>query len=138
LALAFIGVLGLVAGTLWFGRFCRGVPLLAGATVQFLAAAIVATLGAALLETPRLDWTAAAAAAVLWNTGAVSLAGMALYCFLLQSGSAARATANFYLVPGTTAIITWPLLGERLSALAIAGFAVAAIGCWLVNRQRLP
>ena len=30
LALAGVGVTGLVAGTLWFGRFCRGIPLLPG------------------------------------------------------------------------------------------------------------
>lgn len=135
LALAFVGVLGLVAGTLWFGRFCRGVPLLPGATVQFLSAATVAIAGAALLETPRLDWTTGAVTAVAWNTLAVSLGGMALYFFMLREGAAARVTANFYLVPGTTAIITWPLLGERLSPLAIAGFVVAALGCWLVSRR---
>jgi hypothetical protein len=45
LVLAFVGVLGLVAGTLYFGRFCRGVPLLPGATAQFLSAAAVASLG---------------------------------------------------------------------------------------------
>jgi drug/metabolite transporter (DMT)-like permease len=37
LVLAFVGVLGLVAGTLYFGRFCRSVPPLAGATAQFLS-----------------------------------------------------------------------------------------------------
>ncbi|MGH7043127.1 MAG: DMT family transporter [Acetobacteraceae bacterium] len=136
LAFASVGVLGLVAGTLWFGRFCRGVPLLAGATVQFISAAAVATLAAALLETPRLDWTASTVAAVAWNTLAVSLGGMGLYFFMLRRGAAARVTANFYLVPGTTALITWPLLGARLAPLAIAGFVVAAAGCWLVSRGR--
>ena len=41
------GVVGLCAGTLYFGRFCRGVPMLEGTTVQFLAAAaacVAATL----------------------------------------------------------------------------------------------
>jgi drug/metabolite transporter (DMT)-like permease len=136
LALAFVGVLGLVAGTLWFGRFCRGVPLLPSATVQFLSAAAVSVAGAAWLETPRLDWTPGAVAATVWNTLAVSLGGMAIYVFMLRKGAAARVTANFYLVPGTTAIITWLLLDERLSPLAIAGFVVAAIGCWLVSRRQ--
>lgn len=134
LALAFTGVVGLVAGTLWFGRFCRGVALLPGATAQFVSAAIVSVLGAWLLETPRLHWTAGAVAAVAWNTGAVSLGGMALYFLMLRDGAAARVTANFYLVPGTTALITWLFLGERISPLALAGFAVAGVGCALVSR----
>lgn len=134
MAFAFVGVLGFVTGTLWFGRFCRGVPLLPGVTVQFISAAVVSVIGAGLLETPRLHWTASAVAAVAWNTLAVSLGGMALYYWMLRRGAAARVTANFYLVPGTTAIITWLLLGDTLSPLAVAGFAVAGLGCGLVSR----
>ena len=133
--LAGIGVLGLVAGTIWFGRFCRSVPLLPGATAQFASAAIVGWMGVTLLETPQADWTWGAAAATAWNTGAVSLGGMALYFFMLSRGPAARTTANFYMVPGTVAILAWLILGERLSALAILGFAVAGLGCWLVAGQ---
>src|SRR5437588_296366 len=67
LVLAFAGVLALVCGTLYFGRFCRGVPLLPGATAQFLSAAAVSALGALLFESPRADWTNGAIAAIAWN-----------------------------------------------------------------------
>jgi drug/metabolite transporter (DMT)-like permease len=133
LVLAFIGVIGLVAGTLYFGRFCRGVPLLPSATAQFLSAALVSALGAWWLETPRADWTAIATAAVAWNTIMVSLGGMGLYFAMLARGTAARTTANFYLVPGTAAVLAWLFLNERLSPLAILGLVVASAGCWLVN-----
>ena len=139
LALAFIGVLGLVFGTLYFGRFCRGVPLLPGATAQFISAAAVSGLGAWLLETPRANWTDSAFMALGWNTLMTSLGGMALYSTMLARGTAARASANFYLVPGTAAFLAWLLLGERLSYLAIAGMAIASAGCWLVNAgKRAP
>jgi drug/metabolite transporter (DMT)-like permease len=133
LLLAFVGVISLVAGTVYFGRFCRGIPLLPGATAQFLAAAIVAALGAWLLETPRADFTPTAIAAVAWNTALVSLGGMGLYFAMLVRGTAARTTANFYLVPGTAAVLAWVLLGEQLNFLAILGLGVASMGCWLVN-----
>lgn len=136
LALAFIGVLGLVSGTLYFGRFCRGVPLLPGATAQFLAAAAVAGLGAWLIEAPHAIFSAPALAAVAWNTIMVSLGGMGLYFLMLTHGTAARTTANFYLVPGTAALLAWAFLGEGLSPLAVAGLIVASAGCWLVNVAR--
>jgi drug/metabolite transporter (DMT)-like permease len=136
LALAFVGVLGLVAGTLYFGRFCRGVPLLQGATAQFVSAAVVSALGAWLLETPRAEWTDTTVAAITWNTVMVSLGGMGLYFAMLARGSAARVSANFYLVPGTAALLAWILLGERLTVLAISGLLVASVGCWLVNATR--
>ena len=135
LVLAFVGVLGLVAGTLYFGRFCRGVPLLPGATAQFLSAAAVASLGTWLLEIPHADWTASAVAAIAWNTVMVSLGGMGLYFAMLVRGTVARASANFYLVPGTAALLGWLFLGESLSPLAIVGLITASVGCWLVSAR---
>jgi drug/metabolite transporter (DMT)-like permease len=133
LAVAFLGVLGLVSGTLYFGRFCRGVALLPGAFAQFAAAALVTGLAAWLLEVPRAEWNQAAVAALVWNTAATSLGGMALYSAMLVRGTAARTTANFYLVPGIAAVLAWLLLGERLGALALLGLVTASLGCWLVN-----
>jgi drug/metabolite transporter (DMT)-like permease len=129
------GVLGLCTGTLYFGRYCRGVPILDGITVQMLAATAVSLIATLALETPHAEWTEAAVLAVLWNAGAVSLGGMALYYLMLARGTAARATANFYLVPGIAALLAWALLGERLSALTLVGLAISSLGCWLVNRR---
>lgn len=128
------GVFGLVSGTLYFARFCRGVPLLEGAAVQFLAAA-AAALAALALENPHADWTPAAIIATGWNAVGVSLGSVGLYFLMLMRGSAARATANFYLVPGTAALMAWLFLGERLSALTVLGLAVSSVGCWLVRRR---
>jgi drug/metabolite transporter (DMT)-like permease len=135
LVLAFVGVLGLVAGTLYFGRFCRGVALLPGGTAQFLSAAAVASLGAWLFEAPHADWTESAIAAVAWNTIMVSLGGMDLYFAMLVRGTVASTSANFYLVPGTAALLGWLFLGEGLTPLAIVGLITASIGCWLVSAR---
>jgi drug/metabolite transporter (DMT)-like permease len=136
LLLTAAGVVGLCGGTLYFGRFCRGVPILEGTTVQFLAAASACVAATVLFETPHANWTQQTIAAVLWNAVAVSLGGMALYYLLLARGTVARATANFYLVPGTAALLAWLLLGEALSALTIMGLAVSSVGCWLVSSRR--
>ncbi|MEO8319014.1 MAG: DMT family transporter [Bradyrhizobium sp.] len=136
LVLAFVGVMGLVSGTLYFGRFCRGLPLLPGATVQFISAAVVSSLGAWLIETPQADWTSAAIAATAWGALMVSLGGMGLYSAMLVRGSVASTSANFYLVPGTVAVLAWLLLGEQPSPLAILGLIVASGGCWLVSTSK--
>jgi drug/metabolite transporter (DMT)-like permease len=135
LLLSGLGVLGLVGGTLYFARFCRGVPMLQGATVQFLAAAVAGLLAVLLFETPHGDWTGPAIAATAWNAIGVSLGSMVLYLLMLKRGSAARATANFYLVPGTAALLAWVLLGETLSLLTVLGLVVSSVGCWLLRRR---
>ena len=55
LLLTAFGVVGLCGGTLYFGRFCRGAPILEGTTVQLLAAAAACVAATALLETPHGD-----------------------------------------------------------------------------------
>ena len=135
LLLSGMGVVGLVGGTLYFARFCRGVPMLEGAMVQFLAAAVAGLLAMLLFETPHGDWAAPAIAAMAWNAIGVSLGSMVLYLLMLARGSAARATATFYLVPGTAALLAWALLGETLSPLTVLGLVVSSVGCWLVRRR---
>jgi drug/metabolite transporter (DMT)-like permease len=129
------GVLGLCAGTVYFGRFCRGVPILEGTAAQLVAAAAACIVATAVFETPHAAWTGWAIGAIAWNAGAVSLGGMALYYLMLKRGTAARATANFYLVPGTAAIMAWVLLDERLAPLTLVGLIVSSIGCWMVSRR---
>jgi len=135
LLLTAAGVVGLCSGTLYFGKFCRGVPIVEGATVQLVAAAVACVAATAVFEAPHADWTPGAVAAVLWNAAAVSLGGMGLYYLMLVRGTAARATANFYLVPGTAGLLAWALLGETLSPLTLVGLAVSSIGCWMVSRR---
>lgn len=136
LLLNVLGVFALCSGTLYFGRFCRGVPLLEGTTVQFIASAVACLAAMAVFETPHADWTAGAVASVAWNAAFVSLGGMVLYFVMLRRGTAARATANFYLMPGTAALMAWALLGELLAPLAVAGLAVSSVGCWLMSSRR--
>ena len=136
LLLTVLGVLSLCGGTLYFGRFCRGVPLLEGTTVQFLASAAACSVSMALFEAPHADWTPGTVAAVAWNAAFVSLGGMVLYFVMLRRGTAARATANFYLMPGTAALMAWALLGEALTPLTVLGLAVSSAGCWLMSSRR--
>lgn len=136
LLLTVLGVFSLVGGTLYFGRFCRGIPLLEGTTVQFLAAAAACLIGMVLFETPHADWTPPAIAAVAWNAAFVSLGGMVLYFVMLRRGTAARATANFYLMPGAAALMAWALLGESLAPTTVVGLAVSSVGCWLMGSRR--
>jgi drug/metabolite transporter (DMT)-like permease len=133
---AIAGVTTLAGGTLYFRRFCRDVPALPGAAAQFLASAIVCTGSAILLEPFWTDWNPGAFAGIAWNTIAVSMGGMALYFLMLARGTAARATVNFYLVPGVTSVLTWAILGERLTSVMVLGLAISSVGCWLVGRRK--
>lgn len=131
--LGFLGVVGLAGGTLYFGRWGRGVPLLPATAVQLASAAVLVLLAMLLFETPRATWSGEAVAAVAWNVVVVSIGGMTLYYLLLNRGAAGRVAANFYLVPGVVVLLGWWLLAETLTPLALGGLALASLGVWLTQ-----
>ena len=92
------GVVGLCSGTLYFGKFCRGVPILQGTAVQFSAAAAACVVSTAVFETPHGDWTAAAVAAVaVERRGGVAGRDGAV---LPDAGARHRGAGDGELLPG--------------------------------------
>jgi drug/metabolite transporter (DMT)-like permease len=134
IAAAFAGVLSMTFGTLWHARVARGLPLLATNATQMAASAVVCFVIMTLVETPRIEWTQPAMLAFGYLTVGVSLGGMGLYLLMLRHGAAGKVAANFYLTPGTAAVLAFLILGETLRIEALVGLALATAGVWLVQR----
>ncbi|MFZ4285374.1 DMT family transporter [Variovorax sp. HJSM1_2] len=126
-AVTLLGLLGLVAGTLYQKRFCAGMDLRSGAFVQMA----VATLAAAALAGPAegftVHWHGELLFAMLWLGLVNSIGAFSLLFVMVRRGQAGQVASLFYLIPGVSALMGFALLGERLSLLAVAGFAVSAI-----------
>lgn len=133
---ALLSVGAMVAGTLLFSRYARGVPAAQANAVQLLSGAVFCGVMMVLFEDVHVQWTAASLGTLAYLTVGVSLGGMGLYLYMLNSGTAGKVAANFYLTPGLTAIFGYVLLGESLSPLALCGFVLASAGIWLVNARR--
>ncbi len=133
MALGFVGVLGLVSGTIWFRLFCREVPALPGATAQFLAASAVGWVGMVLFERPEAD--------VDLEHGC--LGGVEYVCrvagrdgaLFLHAGAWAGSSDDGKFLPGAGDGGDPGLgaAGGELSVLAVMGFVVAGVGCWMVS-----
>jgi drug/metabolite transporter (DMT)-like permease len=124
--------LGLVAGTLILKRFAADIPAFESTAVQLVSGAICVLLLMLAFETPHWRWTWNFAAALAWNTLAMSIFGMAVYSLMLERYGAGRASSGFFIVPGASAIMALLLLGEHLTPLAIAGLAASTLGVALV------
>ena len=132
LALLGLSLLGLVAGTLILKRFAADIPAFESTAVQLVGGAICVLLLMLAFETPHWRWTWNFAAALAWNTLAMSIFGMAVYSLMLERYGAGRASSGFFIVPGASAIMALLLLGEHLTPLAVAGLAASTIGVALV------
>ena len=89
-----------------------------------------------LFETRHIDWTPELVLALLWLTLVLSLGAITLLYQLLRRGAAAQVTSLFFLVPPATALIAWPLFGERLGPVEILGMAVTVAGVAIASRSR--
>ena len=133
MALAVGALLGITIGTLYQKRFVAPCDFRTASVVQ-LAAALLVTLPLALLEPEAMKWNAGLLGAMAWSVLALTLGGSSLLYLLIQRGAAASVTSLMYLVPPCTALMAWLLFGEPITASAIAGTLITAVGVSLVVR----
>ncbi len=131
---ALAALLGITAGTLYQKRFCPRFDLRTGSVMQFLPSLVLTLLVASQTETMQIRWTGDFVFALGWLVLVLSIGAISLLNLLIRSGSAVNVASLFYLTPPTTALIAWAMFDEKLSALAIAGMAIAVSGVWLARK----
>ena len=132
-------LLGMTAGTLYQKRHCAGMDLRTGNVVQFGASAAATGLLALALEDVRdVAWTGEFAFALAWLVFVLSLGAISLLYLLIRRGAASRVASLFFLVPPCTALIAWPLFGERLGPVELLGMGLAVAGVALASRAPAP
>jgi drug/metabolite transporter (DMT)-like permease len=69
-----------------------------------------------------------------WLTLVLSVGTVSLLYLLIRRGAVSKIASLFFLIPPTTALLAWAMLGETLGLPALAGMVVAAVGVALVQR----
>ncbi|MDE2598806.1 MAG: DMT family transporter [Rhodocyclaceae bacterium] len=131
---AVLGLLGITAGTMYQKRFCPSFDWRSGAVAQFLPAAIVTGIVAAVTESMQVEWNGDFVFALCWLVLVVSIGAISLLNYLIRSGSAVNVASLFYLVPASTAVIAWLMFDETLSPLAIGGMGLSLWGVSLARK----
>lgn len=132
--LAFIGVVGSVAGTIVFKRFCGGIDLRMTTALQLLAAAIVVLPGALLSEgAPHAHWGVPIVASFIYVVLVMSIGAALLWLWLLHEGEASRVSAFYFLTPVFGLIIA-SFFGEPMTVRDLGGLIAIAIGIAIVQR----
>jgi drug/metabolite transporter (DMT)-like permease len=130
---AVLALVAITAGALWQKRRCPTFDWRTGLVVQFIPATLATALAAALTEPMQVRWTGEFIFALAWLVLVLSLGAVTLLNTLIRAGTAVDSASLFYLVPPVTALLAWALFDERLTALSLAGMALAAVGVWLAR-----
>jgi drug/metabolite transporter (DMT)-like permease len=130
---AVFALAGITVGTVYQKRFCSAMDLRTGNTIQFAAALIIAGGLSLAFESQQVIWSSAFVISLTWMTVAISVGALALLYFMIRHGAVARVASLFYLVPPVTALIAWPLFGERFSPLGLLGLLLTVFGVALAR-----
>jgi drug/metabolite transporter (DMT)-like permease len=127
-----IALAATTAGTLYQKRYVPAVHLTAGATIQYVAAAVALGPLAFLAESFGVEWTGELIGAFLWAVFVLSLGAVLLMLRLIREHAVSRITSLLYLVPPLTALMAYVLFDERLGAVALVGMGAVVAGVALV------
>jgi len=130
------GVVAMSVGTIWQKRFVGGLDLVTGSFWQYVGATGLMAAMSLLLETRTFVLTGELVFALVWLVLVLSIGAIFLLMYLIREGSVAKVSSLFYLVPAVTALMAWPLFGETLTLVQIAGMAVATAGVALATSSR--
>ncbi|SSW66286.1 hypothetical protein AVE30378_02016 [Achromobacter veterisilvae] len=83
----------------------------------------------------RVEWVAGFVLPLLWMGLVISVGATLLFYRMIQAGNLVNVTSLFYLVPAGTAMLDYLILGNRLSALSVAGMGAILLGLMLVLRN---
>jgi drug/metabolite transporter (DMT)-like permease len=89
--------------------------------------------GALLFEDRHVILNGELVFALVWLVIVLSVGAILLLMLMIREGEVAKVASLFYLVPAVTAIMTWALFDERLTALQIGGMFVTCLGVALAT-----
>jgi drug/metabolite transporter (DMT)-like permease len=132
-AVAVAAVLSLTAGTVLQKTSIAAADLRASSVLQNAGAA--ALVGALALVRGETRWIPGPMlwGSLAWASLVLSGLGTLLLVWMVRRGRAANVASLLLLAPPLAATESYLLFGDRLSALQIAGFAIALAGVFLCN-----
>src|SRR5690606_13814344 len=130
-----LALLCMTAGTLWEKRYGTEDHPVTANMIQYGVGLAVAAPLAFLLEPMHVQWTTGLFASLAYLVVGNSIIAISLLLAMIRRGEASRVSALFCLVPPTTALLAFPILGEAVPVLAWPGMVLAVAGIYLVMRK---
>ena len=130
-----VALIGATTATIWQKKFTNKLSLSVNNFYQALAAAIFLLLASLIFEVSYIDFTTSFILSMGWQIIMVSFGAFTILMYLIKIGSASKTSNLFFLVPPTTAVMAWFVLGEELYRNDLIGLMIASIGVFIATRK---
>ena len=130
-----VALIGATTATIWQKKFTNKLSLSVNNFYQALAAAIFLFLASLMFEISYINFTTSFILSMSWQIVMVSFGAFTILMYLIKIGSASKTSNLFFLVPPTTAVMAWLVLGEELYRNDLMGLIIASIGVFVATRK---
>ncbi len=130
-----IALLGATIATIWQKKFTNNITLSVNNFYQALGATIFLIIISFSFETPNINFDNRFILSMGWQIIMVSFGAYAILMYLIKKGTASKTSNLFFLVPPTTAVMSYFILGENLYIIDIFGLLICAFGVYIATRK---
>ena len=130
-----VALIGATTATIWQKKFTNKLSLSVNNFYQALAAGIFLLLASLIFEDSYINFTTSFILSMGWQIIMVSFGAFTILMYLIKIGSASKTSNLFFLVPPTTAVMAWFVLGEELYRNDLIGLMIASIGVFIATRK---
>jgi len=130
-----IALIGATTATIWQKKFTNELSLTVNNFYQAIAAAIFLFFISMFFEVSYINFTTSFIFSMSWQIIMVSFGAFTILMYLIKIGSASKTSNLFFLVPPTTGLMAWLVLGEDLFTNDLIGLFIAAIGVYIATRK---
>ena len=130
-----VALIGATTATIWQKKFTNKLSLSVNNFYQAVAAAIFLFLASLMFEISYINFTTSFILSMSWQIIMVSFGAFTILMYLIKIGTASKTSNLFFLVPPTTAVMAWFVLGEELYRNDLMGLMIASIGVFIATRK---
>tara|TARA_B100000902_G_scaffold232707_1_gene220691 strand:+ start:485 stop:1333 length:849 start_codon:yes stop_codon:yes gene_type:complete len=130
-----VALIGATTATIWQKKFTNKLSLSVNNFYQAVAAAIFLLFASLIFEVSYINFTTSFILSMGWQIIMVSFGAFTILMYLIKIGSASKTSNLFFLVPPTTAIMAWFVLGEELYRNDLIGLMIASVGVFIATRK---
>lgn len=132
---AALGLIGIVAATLWEKRFGLSHHPITANLIGYAVGLMGVFPLMLLLETIEVNWTWSFVGALAYLVIGNSLIAVWLLFAMIRAGEVSKVSTLLFLVPPIAALIAWGVLGEIMPPLAWVGLGLAGLGVFISTRK---
>jgi len=130
-----VALIGATTATIWQKKFTSELPLSVNNFYQAVAAAVFLFFVSLIFEVSYINFTTSFILSMGWQIVMVSFGAFTILMYLIKTGTASKTSNLFFLVPPTTAVMAWVVLGEELYRNDLIGLIIASIGVFIATRK---